>query len=90
MWPKRPASVDIDSATYLLMISSHDINNIAMSLYDIVLYKLVNIQTIAIPNMDLETAYIQYYNYKCISHSNELISYIGLTAAFRRWYISST
>ena len=34
-WPKRLASVIIDSATYLLMISSPDIDNIAMSLYDI-------------------------------------------------------
>ena len=33
--PKRPASVVIDSATYLLMISSPDIDNVAMSLYDI-------------------------------------------------------
>ena len=35
--PKRPASIVIDSATYLLMISSPDIDNIAMSLYDIML-----------------------------------------------------
>ena len=34
--PKRPASVVIDSATYLLMISSPDIDNVAMSLYDII------------------------------------------------------
>ena len=33
-WPKHPASVVIDSATYLLMISSPDIDNVAMSLYD--------------------------------------------------------
>ena len=32
---KHPASVVIDSATYLLMISSPDVNNVAMSLYDI-------------------------------------------------------
>ena len=36
MWPKRPASVVIDSAMYLPMISSPDINNVAMSLYNIV------------------------------------------------------
>ena len=35
MWPKRPASVVIDSATYLLTISLPDIDNIAMSLYNI-------------------------------------------------------
>ena len=35
MYMKRPASVVIDSATYLLTISSPDINNVAMSLYDI-------------------------------------------------------
>ena len=35
MWPKRPVSVVIDSATYLLTISSPDIDNVAMSLYDI-------------------------------------------------------
>ena len=35
MWPKYPASVVIDSATYLLTISSPDIDNVAMSLYDI-------------------------------------------------------
>ena len=29
-------SVDIDSATYLLTISSPDIDNVAMSLYDII------------------------------------------------------
>ena len=33
---KRPASVVIDSVTYLLTISLPDINNIAMSLYDII------------------------------------------------------
>ena len=36
MWPKRPASAIIVSATYLLTISSHDIDNVAMSLYDII------------------------------------------------------
>ena len=35
-WPKHPASVVIDSATYLLTISSPDIDNVAMSLYDII------------------------------------------------------
>ena len=35
-WPKHPASVVIDSATYLLTISSPDIDNVTMSLYDIV------------------------------------------------------
>ena len=35
MWPKRSASVVIDSATYLFTISSPDIDNVAMSLYDI-------------------------------------------------------
>ena len=34
-WPKRPVSVVIDSATYLLAISSPDIDNVAMSLCDI-------------------------------------------------------
>ena len=34
-WPKRLASVVIDSATYLLMISSPNIDNVAVSLYDI-------------------------------------------------------
>ena len=33
--PKHPASVVIDSATHLLMISSPNINNVAMSLYNI-------------------------------------------------------
>ena len=32
---KRPASVVIDFATYLLTISSPDIDNVTMSLYDI-------------------------------------------------------
>ena len=36
MWQKRPASIAIDSATYLLTIS---IDNVAMSLYDI-MYKI--------------------------------------------------
>ena len=31
---KRPAIIVIDSATYLLMISSPDIDKVAMSLYD--------------------------------------------------------
>ena len=35
MWPKRPASVVIDSAMYLLTISLPNIDNVAMSLYDI-------------------------------------------------------
>ena len=35
MWLKHPASVVIDSATYLLTISSPNIDNVAMSLYDI-------------------------------------------------------
>ena len=38
MWPKRPASVVIVSATYLLVISLPNIDNIAMSLYDIIVY----------------------------------------------------
>ena len=33
--PFRPAIIVIDSATYLLTISSPDINKVAMSLYDI-------------------------------------------------------
>ena len=33
---KRPASVVIDSLTYLLTISSPNIDNVAMSLYDII------------------------------------------------------
>ena len=41
MWPKRPASVVIDSAMYLLTISWPDIDNVAMSLYDITLQFLV-------------------------------------------------
>ena len=40
MWPKRSASVFIDSATYLLTISSPDIINVAMSLYDIIVNHL--------------------------------------------------
>ena len=35
LWPKRPAIIVIDSATYLLTINSPDINKVAMSLYDI-------------------------------------------------------
>ena len=35
MWPKCPALVVIDSVTYLLTISSPDIDNVAMSLYNI-------------------------------------------------------
>ena len=35
LWPKRPASVVIDSATDLLTISLPDIDKLAMSLYDI-------------------------------------------------------
>ena len=38
--PKRPASVVIDSATYLFTISSPDIDNVAMSLYDIIGYDI--------------------------------------------------
>ena len=34
--PKRPTIIVIDSATYLLMISSPDINKVAMSLYDVI------------------------------------------------------
>ena len=34
-WPKRPAIIVIDSATYLLTINSPNINKVAMSLYDI-------------------------------------------------------
>ena len=34
---KRPAIIVIDSATYLLTISSPDINKVAMSLYDIII-----------------------------------------------------
>ena len=41
MWLKHPASVVIDSATHLLMISSPDIDNIAMSLYNITRSTLV-------------------------------------------------
>ena len=37
MWPKHPASDVIDSATYLLTISSPDIDNVAMSLNNIIL-----------------------------------------------------
>ena len=36
MWPKHPASVVIDSAMYMLTISWPDIENVAMSLYDII------------------------------------------------------
>ena len=35
MGPKCPASVVIDSAMYLLKINSPNIDNVAMSLYDI-------------------------------------------------------
>ena len=44
MWLKHPASVVIDSATYLPTISSPidiDIDNIVMNLYDIIVYSLV-------------------------------------------------
>ena len=34
-WPKCPAIIVIDSATYLLMTNSPDINKVAMSLYNI-------------------------------------------------------
>ena len=34
-WPKRSTSVVIDSATYLLMISLPDIENVAINVYDI-------------------------------------------------------
>ena len=37
MWLKRPASVIIDSATYLLMMSLLNIDNLAMRLYEIIL-----------------------------------------------------
>ena len=36
--PKRPAIIVIDSATYLLTMSSPNINKVAMSLYDIIPY----------------------------------------------------
>ena len=41
-WHKHKAwiTVVIDSATYLLTISSPDIDNVAMSLYDIMDYKM--------------------------------------------------
>ena len=42
---KHPASVVIDSATYLLTISSPDIDNVATSLYDIV-SQIHNIRTV--------------------------------------------
>ena len=35
-WPKRPGIIVIDSATYLLTISSPDINKVAMNLYNII------------------------------------------------------
>ena len=35
-WPKCPAIIVIDFATYLLIISLPDINKVAMSLYDII------------------------------------------------------
>ena len=41
MQSKRPASVVIDSATYLLTMSSFDIDNVAMSLYDIKIWIIV-------------------------------------------------
>ena len=40
MRQKRPASVVIVSATYLLSISSPEFDNVAMCLYDIILLKL--------------------------------------------------
>ena len=39
LWLKRPASVVIDSAKHLLTISLPDIDNVAMSLYDIIKIK---------------------------------------------------
>ena len=44
MWWKRPASVVVDSATYLFTISSPEIDNVAMSLYYIILL-LFNVVT---------------------------------------------
>ena len=44
-WLKHPALVVIDSATYLLTISSPDIDNVAMSLYDIA-SQIHNIRTV--------------------------------------------
>ena len=35
-WPKRPVIIVIDSATYLLTISSPNINKVAMNLYNII------------------------------------------------------
>ena len=42
MWPNRPASAVIDSATYLFTINLPDIDNVAMSLYNITTYNFVN------------------------------------------------
>ena len=42
-WPKRPASVAIDSAKYLLTINSPDIDNVAMNLYDIIQCHVINL-----------------------------------------------
>ena len=42
---KRPAIIVIDSTTYLLTISSPDIDKVAMSLYNIILYVVTYIYT---------------------------------------------
>ena len=41
MQSKRPASVVIDSAMYLLTMGSLDIDNVAMSLYDIKIWIII-------------------------------------------------
>ena len=42
MWPKHPAIIVIDFATYLLTISSPDIDKVAMNLYNIISELLPN------------------------------------------------
>ena len=46
-WPKHPASVVIDSATYLITNSSPDIDNVAMSLHDIICHKCTTYYKVA-------------------------------------------
>ena len=52
-WTKRPASVVIDSSTYLLMISSPDIDNVAMSLYDIIVLSILYGKSATVKSMSL-------------------------------------
>ena len=53
---KRPASVVIDSATYLLTISSPDIDNVAMSLYDIMFQLVIDAHSQWIETFPVQSA----------------------------------